>query len=126
MAVFNLPPPPTSNNPKDPSYKDWFYKLKNYLSNIYFVALNFTGSNLTSIETRNHNDLQNIQGGQSGQYYHLTEAEYTQLHRPSTPPIFVSEESYSEETTVILGNTSNTTPSTTDMSDIYAFAAAHG
>jgi hypothetical protein len=34
-----------------------------------------TGSNLTDIETRNHNDLQTIQGGITAQYYHNTEHE---------------------------------------------------
>jgi len=29
--------------------------------------------------TGNHNDMLNIQGGTTGQYYHLTSAEYTNL-----------------------------------------------
>lgn len=80
--AFPLPPPPVSNDPKDPAYRDWFYKLQQYLSiagNILFNDLNFTDSNITSIETRNHNDLQNLQGGQAGEYYHLTEDEYNEL-----------------------------------------------
>jgi hypothetical protein len=36
---------------------------------------NTTFDNLTHITTRNHNDLQNIQGGTTNQYYHLTSAQ---------------------------------------------------
>ena len=35
-----------------------------------------TIDNLTHITTRNHNDLQNIQGGNSTERYHLTAAQY--------------------------------------------------
>ena len=35
-----------------------------------------TIDNLTNITTRNHNDLQNIQGGSAGQYYHLNSSQY--------------------------------------------------
>lgn len=38
--------------------------------------LDFTSSNITSIVTRNHSDLQNIN---STNYYHLTQAQYTDL-----------------------------------------------
>jgi hypothetical protein len=75
-----LPPPPTSNDPSDPSFRDWFYKLQQYLANvgnILFSTLNFTGSNITSIETRHHNDLQEIQGGTTDERYHLTLDQYT-------------------------------------------------
>lgn len=41
------------------------------------TGLNFTSSNLTSIATRNHDNLQNIQGGTTAQYYHLTSAQHT-------------------------------------------------
>jgi hypothetical protein len=40
---------------------------------------NTTIDNLTHITIRNHNDLQNIQGGTSGQYYHLTSAQSNNL-----------------------------------------------
>ena len=44
-----------------------------------FTSLQFTGSNLTSLATRLHNDLQSLQGGMTGQYFHLTSAELTEL-----------------------------------------------
>ncbi len=46
---------------------------------IDWVFVNKTGSNLTDLETRNHNDLQNIQGGQANEYYHLTALQHTNL-----------------------------------------------
>jgi len=48
-----------------------------------FNDLGFMGSNITSIVTRNHNDLTNIQGGTPGQYYHLTAAQYDSLKQSS-------------------------------------------
>jgi hypothetical protein len=79
MAV-QLPPPP--NEPIGPSknWRDWIFSIWQYTTTQAanaFNGLNFSGSNITSIVTRNHNDLQNIQGGASLQAYHLTQAEQT-------------------------------------------------
>lgn len=77
--AFNLPPPPTSNDPKDPAFRDWFYKLQrafSSLGSILFTNLDFTGSNITSILTRNHEDLQNLN---TANYSHLTSAQLTDL-----------------------------------------------
>ena len=43
-----------------------------------------TINNLTDIPTRNHNDLQNIQGGTVGQFNHLTNAQVSALHSAVT------------------------------------------
>ena len=37
------------------------------------------GSNLTDIETRRHRDLQDLQGGTTAEYYHLTQAQHDTL-----------------------------------------------
>ena len=76
--------PPIPNNPITDVFvwRDWFYKVSQVLvaqASTNFVDLNFSGSNLQSIETRQHNALQSIQGGQGGQYYHLTAAEYSSI-----------------------------------------------
>jgi hypothetical protein len=78
---FVLPPPP---NPDEDingySWRDWFRQLRDYIVNkgtILWSQIDFTGSNITDILTRRHNDLQVIQGGASNQYYHLTSPEYT-------------------------------------------------
>ena len=88
MAV-KLPPIP--NNPITDVFvwRDWFYKVSQALiqqASTNFVDLNFSGSNLQSIETRQHNALQAIQGGQGGQYYHLNAAQYNTLTSLPTLP----------------------------------------
>ena len=80
MAV-NLPNPPPASSPSDfnsPGWQNWFARLAEKVraaAQILWTQIDFTGSNLTSIATRNHNDLQNIQGGTAGDYQHLTTAQ---------------------------------------------------
>lgn len=67
-------PPPPLNSPAGSYYwLEWYTNLTNFLNgtNIPWSNLNFTGSNLTDIQTRNHNDLQNIQGGNPTNHYHV-------------------------------------------------------
>lgn len=66
-------PPPPLNSPSGSYYwLEWYTSLTNFLNgtNIPWSNLNFSGSNLTDIQTRNHNDLQNIQGGLTTQRWH--------------------------------------------------------
>lgn len=82
MAI-NIPPPPSPNSDfNDFTWKDWFRILRNAIVDITigsWSALNFSGSKLSDIEYRPHNDLQTIQGGASGGYYHLTLAQHDGL-----------------------------------------------
>lgn len=78
MAV-QLPPIP--NNPVTDTFvwRDWFFKVSQLLvqqASIAWSSIDFTGSNLLDIQTRQHNALQAVQGGNAGQYYHLTQAQY--------------------------------------------------
>lgn len=78
MAV-QLPPIP--NNPITDVFvwRDWFFKVAQQLTqaaSISWNTINFTGSNITDIATRQHGSLQGLQGGTGGQYYHLTQAEH--------------------------------------------------
>ena len=81
MAQSRLPPPPNPNTDiNDYSWRDWFRILRDYLTNtgtILWSLIDFTGSDIKDIQKRQHNDLQGLQGGSSGQEYHLTSAEYT-------------------------------------------------
>ncbi len=77
--ALRLVPPQSTVSPSDPSFRLWFFQLTDFINNLFFVSLNFTGSNITSIETRNHNDLQNFDGGTAGEYFHLNNTEYTDL-----------------------------------------------
>lgn len=68
-------PPPPINSPTGSYYWiEWYTNLTNFLNgtNIPWANLNFTGSNITDIQTRNHNDLQNIQGGDATHHYHTS------------------------------------------------------
>lgn len=83
MASINLPPPPTQEPDKDTYvWISWFQQLYTYITAIgrlSWSVLDFAGSNITDIETRQHNDLQLIQGGSSSERYHLTSAQHTGL-----------------------------------------------
>lgn len=60
MAQLPLPPPPLS---KDPQQDRWFillWKRVNSAGQILWSYLDFGGSNLADLETRNYKDLQNI------------------------------------------------------------------
>jgi hypothetical protein len=73
-------PPPPLNSPSGSYYwLEWYTSLTNFLNgtNIPWSNLNFSGSDLADLEVRNHNELQNIQGGDasgtagsSGNAYH--------------------------------------------------------
>lgn len=83
MAITSLARPPVFE--KDQSsyaWLDWFGQLHNYITSVgsfSWTIINFTGSDLVDIQTRNHNDLQNKQGGTTGQLFHLTSAQHTTL-----------------------------------------------
>src|ERR1700743_768763 len=75
-------PPPPLNSPSGSYYwLEWYTNLTNFLNgtNIPWSNINFTGSNLTDIQVRNHNDLQNIQGGPTGTgaaHWHMSGAQF--------------------------------------------------
>lgn len=81
MAI--LPPPPSQEPDKD-SYVwiNWFQSLHAYLTlvgRLAWTVIDFTGSNITDIATRQHKDLQSIQGGTTDEYYHLTATQHSAL-----------------------------------------------
>lgn len=59
-------PPPPLNSPSGSYYwLEWYTNLTNFLNgtNIPWANLNFSASNIHDIVARNHNSLQNVQGG---------------------------------------------------------------
>lgn len=72
-----LPPIPRDDNIEVRT--DWLNRLRsailNISSSITWSVLDKTGSNLIDIETKSHNDLDNLQGGSTGQRYHLTSTQ---------------------------------------------------
>lgn len=79
-------PPPPLNSPSGSYYwLEWYTNLTNFLNgtNIPWSNINFAGSNIADIQTRDHNSLQNIQGGDAsgstaptGNAYHLIGPEF--------------------------------------------------
>jgi hypothetical protein len=79
---IRVPPPPLSTQDQG-VWSTWYVRVKDAINqlrdNLSWTSLSFVGSNITDILTRNHNDLQNIQGGGSTERYHLTLASHTDL-----------------------------------------------
>lgn len=81
---MTIPINPIPNHPigETHEWRDWFFKLYTYTTQAgsqAFNGLSFLGSNITSIVTRNHNDLTSIQGGDSLNRYHLDSSQYTSI-----------------------------------------------
>lgn len=79
MAQQALPPQPPGNDFSNPSWQRWFTLLLDRVtkaSQLVWSQVDKSNSNLTDLATRNHSDLQSLQGGTAGQYYHMTAAEY--------------------------------------------------
>jgi hypothetical protein len=82
MASIGLPPPPINDAPGSFTWLEWYRQLRSYVStsgSVPWYIINFAGSNITDIATRLHNNLQGLQGGTSGEMYHLTAAQYSAL-----------------------------------------------
>jgi len=79
MSIFRKEPPPpvAQNNVFDRWMKTFFDALVKWSN-----AIDFSGSNITDIETRLHNDLQSIQGGTASERYHLTADELDSVQNP--------------------------------------------
>jgi hypothetical protein len=78
-----LPPAPIDAPFGSYNWADWYEQVRRLINEVTVIAWSqindFTGSNLTQIATRLHSSLQSLQGGTSGEYYHLTSAQHTAL-----------------------------------------------
>lgn len=77
-----LPPPPVNDKPGSFTWMEWYRQLRNYVAtsgSIPWYIINFSGSKLTDIASRNHNQLQSLQGGSANEMYHLSAAQYSTL-----------------------------------------------
>lgn len=76
-----LPPPPIEEPAGSFTWVDWYNKLRNLINgvnNIAWASVDKSGSNLSDLQTRQHNSLQSIQGGASNDWFHLTSAQATE------------------------------------------------
>lgn len=84
MAV-EIPPYPINGYARE--LENWFRDVRNALvqtAGLSWTSVDKTGSNITDISTRNHNDLQNLN---SGNYQHLTSSQLTDLTGGSSTSI---------------------------------------
>lgn len=86
MAAI-LPPPPVQDNPGSFTWMEWYRQLRNYITqngSVPWSIIDFAGSDLSDIASRSHEVLQGIQGGTTGQHFHLTLADYGKVLRTNT------------------------------------------
>ena len=77
-----LPPPPINDQPGSFTWMEWYRQLRNYVStsgSVPWYIIDFSGSNIIDIASRSHNQLQTLQGGTSGEMYHLTAVQYSRI-----------------------------------------------
>ena len=82
--AFKLPPAPQGNDISSYAWKDWFTKIQQVLTgtvsgSIGWASIDFSGSNLTDIQTKSHENLDNLVGGGVGDHAHITAAQNTSL-----------------------------------------------
>lgn len=90
MATGPITPPPYGDLKNLPvSYQQWFQRIRDYTNQIAgatipWAQVSKAGSNLTDLTTRNHNDLTNIFGGGTSDYYHLTASQNSSISALTT------------------------------------------
>ena len=70
-----LSPAPINEPPGSFAWAQWYQELVQLYSAtgaIPWASIDTAGSNITDIATRTHANLQSLQGGTAGEYYHLT------------------------------------------------------
>lgn len=92
MMRTPVPPPPFTGDSTVSRWLNLLWKRVDAVGQILWSTVQFDGSDLADLETKNHNDLDNIQGGAAGEYYHLTAGELSRVRIPPTPPVFFPEE----------------------------------
>lgn len=81
-ARTRIPPPPISSEDKT-IWSNWYVAVKDAINNLRadlkWSNLDFTGSNITDIVNRSHQNLTNLQGGSSTERYHITSTQATAI-----------------------------------------------
>ena len=82
MAGGGLPPPPTRAGAGDFAWTAWYnqlYTLLNTSGSVSWALVNKAGSSIADLQNKNHDLLTGLQGGTSGEHYHLTAAEHATI-----------------------------------------------
>lgn len=75
-----LPPPPTRAANGDFAWTAWYnqlYKLLSTTGSVAWSLIDKTGSSIADLANKAHDLLTGLQGGTTGEHYHLTAAQYT-------------------------------------------------
>lgn len=87
MAGGGLPPPPTRAGAGDFAWTAWYnqlYTLLNTSGSVSWALVNKAGSSIADLQNKNHDLLTGLQGGTSGEHYHLTAAEHATIASTDT------------------------------------------
>lgn len=78
-----IPPSPVGVPMGSSTWNQWLETVRQIINSgaagVLWANINFAGSNITSIASRAHNNLQSMQGGTAGEYYHLTAGQYARV-----------------------------------------------
>lgn len=81
--AYKIPPQPLGAVPGSGLWNDWIEKLRTAFNNgqagVLWTNIDFSGSNITDLASRSHQNLQNLQGGAAGEYNHLDDSDYSAL-----------------------------------------------
>lgn len=79
---IKVPPPPLTTQDKS-VWASWYIAIKDAVnklsSRLKWTLLDFTGSNITDIAAKSHQNLDNLQGGSSTERYHITSTQATAI-----------------------------------------------
>jgi hypothetical protein len=81
MTQRRLPNAPIHDTEFSYAWREWLRRTHVRVTGaaqILWSQIDKAGSNLTEIVTRRHRDLQDLQGGTTAEYYHLTSAQHTE------------------------------------------------
>ena len=81
MTRRHLPNAPIHDTEFSYAWREWLRRTHIRVTGtaqILWGQLDMTGSNLIDILTRRHRDLQDLQGGTTAEYYHLTSVQHTE------------------------------------------------
>ena len=81
MTQRHLPNAPIHDTEFSYAWREWLRRTHVRVTGaaqILWSQIDKAGSNLTEIVTRRHRDLQDLQGGTTAEYYHLTSAQHTE------------------------------------------------
>ena len=78
-----IPPSPVGVPMGSSTWNQWLETVRQIINSgaagVLWANINFAGSNITNIASRAHNNLQSLQGGTAGEYYHISLAEQGRL-----------------------------------------------